>query len=104
MPWSVWPTVAFYKNWVYDSKHVSALHTNVINIQQCTLMDQKKSQHFPCIIVHGGAWSIPNPFLEKYYAGIQQAAKAGYGILKNVSIQFCDNITCLYSDLPALST
>lgn len=59
-------------------------------------MDQKKSQHFPCIIVHGGAWSIPNPFLEKYYAGIQQAAKAGYGILKNVSIQFCDNITCLF--------
>ena len=43
----------------------------------------------PCIIVHGGAWSIPDIFLEPVYAGIQEAVKAGYEVLKNVSKCIC---------------
>ena len=49
-------------------------------------MEGKKSKFSPCIIVHAGAWSLPNPFCEAYYAGIQEAAKAGYQVLKNVRI------------------
>ena len=48
-------------------------------------MDAKKTKCSPCIIVHGGAWSIPNPFLEAYYEGVQDAAKTGYEVLNNVS-------------------
>ena len=49
-------------------------------------MDAKKTKCSPCIIVHGGAWSVPAVFLEAYYAGIQAAAKAGNEVLKNVSM------------------
>jgi hypothetical protein len=49
-------------------------------------MDEKKRKHSPCIIIHAGAWSIPNHFIEENYAGIQAAVKAGFEVLKNVSI------------------
>ena len=51
-------------------------------------MEERKRKYSPCIIVHGGAWSIPDVFLDAYYAGIQKAVKAGFEALKNVSIEF----------------
>ena len=40
--------------------------------------------HHPCIIVHGGAWSIPDFFKEPYIKGAQQAVLEGYKILMKV--------------------
>ena len=59
-------------------------------------MDEKKIKHCPCIIVHGGAWSIPGVLVEPYRAGIQVAAKAGYEVLKNVSKYISTSLRCDY--------
>lgn len=46
---------------------------------------EKKKKVAPCIIVHGGAWEIPHHFTVPYIEGVQQAVRAGYDVLKNVS-------------------
>ncbi|XP_028402623.1 isoaspartyl peptidase/L-asparaginase-like [Dendronephthya gigantea] len=43
----------------------------------------EKIKRTPCIIVHGGAWSMPDNLLDPIYAGIQEAVKTGYEVLKN---------------------
>ena len=43
-----------------------------------------ESCHHPCIIVHGGAWSIPDYFKESYLKGVQAAALEGYKSLIKV--------------------
>lgn len=35
----------------------------------------------PCVIVHGGAFNIPEPYITRYRNGTQAAAKAGYECL-----------------------
>jgi L-asparaginase / beta-aspartyl-peptidase len=35
----------------------------------------------PCIIVHGGAWQIPEALTERSLAGVRRACEAGYAIL-----------------------
>lgn len=35
----------------------------------------------PCIIVHGGAWTIPQKLTDRSLLGVQRAAAAGYDIL-----------------------
>lgn len=36
----------------------------------------------PCIIVHGGAWAIPDALKERSIEGVKEAAKKGYECLK----------------------
>ena len=38
----------------------------------------------PCIIVHGGAWAIPDILKEASVNGVKKAAKKGYDCLKEV--------------------
>lgn len=52
----------------------------------------------PCVIVHGGAFNIPESYVKRYREGTQQAAKAGYECLIQVSLMadfnrtnFCKN-------------
>jgi hypothetical protein len=40
----------------------------------------------PCVIVHGGAWAIPDDLKSITLDGVQQAARAGYDILLKVII------------------
>ena len=35
----------------------------------------------PAIVIHGGAWAIPDPFVERSVAGVKTAAKVGYEVL-----------------------
>lgn len=37
----------------------------------------------PSLIVHGGAWSIPHDEVEPHINGCRNAARAGWGVLKN---------------------
>lgn len=36
----------------------------------------------PAIIVHGGAWAIPQEFTERSLAGVRTASLKGYSVLK----------------------
>ena len=38
----------------------------------------------PCIIVHGGAWAIPDILKEASVNGVKRAAQKGYDCLKQV--------------------
>lgn len=38
----------------------------------------------PCVIVHGGAFNIPDSYVKRYSEGTQAAAKAGYQCLLEV--------------------
>ena len=38
----------------------------------------------PCIIVHGGAWAIPDILKEASVNGVKRAAQKGYYCLKEV--------------------
>ena len=40
----------------------------------------------PCIIVHGGAWAIPDILKEASVNGVKKAAKKGFDFLKEVKI------------------
>ena len=51
-------------------------------------MEEVRKKFTPCIIVHGGAWAIPDHYREVCCSGIQEAVKAGYTCLKNVSSKF----------------
>ena len=42
----------------------------------------------PCIIVHGGAWAIPDILKEPSVNGVKKAAKRGYECLLKVKIAF----------------
>ncbi|XP_046858312.1 isoaspartyl peptidase/L-asparaginase-like [Xenia sp. Carnegie-2017] len=46
-------------------------------------MEEVRKKFTPCIIVHGGAWAIPDHYREVCCSGIQEAVKAGYTCLKN---------------------
>ena len=48
-------------------------------------MEEKRKQLTPGIIIHGGAWSIPDHLNILYREGIQQAARGGYEVLRKVS-------------------
>ena len=37
----------------------------------------------PMIIVHGGAWNIPDDLVDAYLKGVENAVKAGWEILKS---------------------
>ena len=37
----------------------------------------------PSIVIHGGAWAIPDKIAEQSKEGVQTAAKIGYEILTN---------------------
>lgn len=36
----------------------------------------------PVIIVHGGAWALPDPLAEASVRGVQEAAGSGYRVLR----------------------
>lgn len=38
----------------------------------------------PCIIVHGGAWAIPDAWKESSVSGVKKAAQKGYECLLKV--------------------
>ena len=38
---------------------------------------------FPTIVIHGGAWAIPDKLAKQSEEGVQTAAKKGYEILMN---------------------
>ena len=38
---------------------------------------------FPTIVIHGGAWAIPDKLAKQSEEGVQTAAKIGYEILMN---------------------
>lgn len=49
-------------------------------------LDDKSSKIYePCVIVHGGAWSIPKHLQAICVEGVQAAARAGYGKLLKVN-------------------
>ena len=39
------------------------------------------SDHLPAIIIHGGAWAIPDAYIDRSVAGVKRAAQAGYRVL-----------------------
>ena len=39
--------------------------------------------YLPSIVIHGGAWAIPDKLAEKSTEGVKTAAKIGYEILMN---------------------
>lgn len=41
-------------------------------------MESRTNLHPPCIIVHGGAWAIPESLKEPSINGVKRAAKTGY--------------------------
>ena len=64
----------------------------------------KKTKCSPCIIVHGCAWSIPNPFFEAYFAGVQEAGKPSIDFALSTFVAenmakypnfFCSSALCL---------
>ena len=42
----------------------------------------------PCIIVHGGAFNIPESYVQRYTVGTQEAANVGYQCLLKVNNTF----------------
>ena len=48
------------------------------------LMESRTNLHPPCIIVHGGAWAIPESLKEPSIIGVKRAAKTGYDRLIEV--------------------
>lgn len=49
--------------------------------------DRKAKTNFqPCIIVHGGAWAIPDVFKKPSVNGVKTAAKKGYESLIKVNV------------------
>jgi len=40
----------------------------------------------PCVIVHGGAFNIPESYIVRYRQGTQAAAKVGYQCLIEVKL------------------
>lgn len=48
-------------------------------------MESRANLHPPCIIVHGGAWAIPDSLKEPSINGVKKAAKTGYDRLIEVS-------------------
>jgi L-asparaginase / beta-aspartyl-peptidase len=40
------------------------------------------AQRAPCIVVHGGAWAIPDALTERSLAGVRRACEAGYAVLR----------------------
>lgn len=42
----------------------------------------------PCIIVHGGAWAIPDILKEASVNGVKRAAQKGYYCLKEVKKKY----------------
>lgn len=53
-------------------------------------MEERKTQTNiqPCIIVHGGAWAIPDVLKESSVNGVKKAAEKGYESLLKVSASF----------------
>ena len=47
--------------------------------QPCLAQDTMK----PCVIVHGGAFNIPDSYVSRYSSGTQQAAVEGFKTLTN---------------------
>ena len=56
-----------------------------------------ESYHHPCIIVHGGAWSIPDYFKEPYLKGVQAAALEGYKSLMRVKYKLGFSVRFIFS-------
>ena len=48
------------------------------------LVEMSSQEIIPCVIVHGGAFNIPDSYIERYRDGTQAAAKAGYQCLLKV--------------------
>ena len=45
-------------------------------------MSNTENNHIiPAIVIHGGAWAIPDTLLEASCVGVQNAARAGYQVL-----------------------
>ena len=44
------------------------------------VMDVKNNKH-PVIVIHGGAWNIPDNLEQASRDGVKKAAKAGYQVL-----------------------
>ena len=47
-----------------------------------------KTNFQPCIIVHGGAWVIPDVLMESSVRGVKKAAEIGYESLITVKVLF----------------
>ena len=47
-----------------------------------------KTNFQPCIIVHGGAWAIPDVLIESSVRGVKKAAEIGYESLITVKVLF----------------
>ena len=47
-----------------------------------------KTNFQPCIIVHGGAWAIPDILMESSVKGVKKAAEIGYESLITVKVLF----------------
>lgn len=52
----------------------------------------------PCIMVHGGAWSIPDEFIDSTKKGVCRAAKLGYSLL-NKGAHSLDIIEAVITEL-----
>ncbi|MFX0182921.1 MAG: isoaspartyl peptidase/L-asparaginase [Candidatus Hodarchaeota archaeon] len=59
------------------------------------------NQTHPAIIVHGGAWSIPDSLKEDHLKGVRKAVKIGYQILfqKGTALRAVENaVACMEDD------
>jgi beta-aspartyl-peptidase (threonine type) len=43
----------------------------------------KRKAHYPALVLHGGAWDIPDDLVEAHFVGIKKALQIGWKILKN---------------------
>ena len=48
-----------------------------------SLRSTQIERHGPLLLVHGGAWDIPDAVLEDHRAGLREALDAGQGPLRN---------------------
>ena len=57
----------------------------------------------PTIVIHGGAWAIPEPLAEASRLGVRAAARRGYSILKTggSAVDAVEAAVCVLEDDPA---
>ncbi|XP_077993923.1 isoaspartyl peptidase/L-asparaginase-like [Glandiceps talaboti] len=57
----------------------------------------------PAIVVHGGAWAIPDNLAEASIEGVQSAAKRGYGVVNGggSAVDAVETAVCALEDNPA---
>jgi len=60
---------------------IASLPTVAASLRPMYYYEQVKSTHVPALIVHGGAWAIPESEAQAHQAGVRTALETGFAIL-----------------------